>query len=341
MIEEDLFFPGKSPNDDDDESVAESEASSSSTLLRTKLRRQSLPSSAYDNMAQTQTLERTNHERDRDSDSLTGSNSGGSRRSSSIISGRHSDELAWSSTTSGTTVSSAAVPHAPSLHSVTPPRSSSPLPPAATVDSIAEDVEGEKLETISTSAVVSELDSPKSIPKSPSAINLRERIVPVALRSPASPLLSHARPTLRTSAVLPVSRPLQGKFASAAEWMMDSLSSPTYRKSALPTRTQIEVKTSHDAKSASTLVGSQRSPIAPSVGASIISTTKKTPLLLRSLPRPPSNPRDHSLLALIYAEMCESRFINLSPLSLLANLLGLHFHGNVFQRVWTGPTAIL
>ncbi|KAJ6559101.1 hypothetical protein DFH09DRAFT_519405 [Mycena vulgaris] len=56
-------------------------------------------------------------------------------------------------------------------------------------------------------------------------------------------------------------------------------------------------------------------------------TVKPTtaPFLLRTLPKPPPNPRDHSLLEGIYNEMNATRFINLSPLSLLANLVGLHF----------------
>jgi hypothetical protein len=47
--------------------------------------------------------------------------------------------------------------------------------------------------------------------------------------------------------------------------------------------------------------------------------------LLRTQPQPLSNPRDHSLLETIYVEMHASRFINLSPLSILGSLLGLHF----------------
>ncbi|KAJ7288242.1 hypothetical protein C8J57DRAFT_1214434 [Mycena rebaudengoi] len=50
-----------------------------------------------------------------------------------------------------------------------------------------------------------------------------------------------------------------------------------------------------------------------------------SPFLLRTLPKAPQNPRDHTLLEGIYNEMNASRFINLSPLSLLANLVGLHF----------------
>ncbi|KAK0483713.1 hypothetical protein IW261DRAFT_975986 [Armillaria novae-zelandiae] len=42
-------------------------------------------------------------------------------------------------------------------------------------------------------------------------------------------------------------------------------------------------------------------------------------------PRAPANPRDHLLLQTIYNGMQASRFINLSPLSLLPNLLGMYF----------------
>ncbi|CDO68248.1 hypothetical protein BN946_scf184842.g11 [Trametes cinnabarina] len=49
-----------------------------------------------------------------------------------------------------------------------------------------------------------------------------------------------------------------------------------------------------------------------------------TPTLLRTVERPPPNPHDHSLLETIYDEMHAARFINLDPLSLLANLLPLH-----------------
>jgi hypothetical protein len=49
-------------------------------------------------------------------------------------------------------------------------------------------------------------------------------------------------------------------------------------------------------------------------------------------PRPsgaPLNPRDHSLLEHIYTEMHAARFINLSPLSLLANSLPLYFNSEL------------
>ncbi|KAI0357437.1 hypothetical protein OH77DRAFT_100776 [Trametes cingulata] len=49
-----------------------------------------------------------------------------------------------------------------------------------------------------------------------------------------------------------------------------------------------------------------------------------TPMLFRTIEKPPINPHDHSLLETIYDEMHAARFINLEPLALLANLLPLH-----------------
>ncbi|KAH8825226.1 hypothetical protein DL96DRAFT_1712246 [Flagelloscypha sp. PMI_526] len=48
---------------------------------------------------------------------------------------------------------------------------------------------------------------------------------------------------------------------------------------------------------------------------------------IRTPAKAPSNPRDHSLLEIVYNEMHARRFVNLSPLSLLANSLGLYFKG--------------
>ena len=48
-----------------------------------------------------------------------------------------------------------------------------------------------------------------------------------------------------------------------------------------------------------------------------------------SRPSAPLNPRDHSLLEHIYTEMHAARFINLSPLSLLANSLPVYFNSEL------------
>lgn len=66
--------------------------------------------------------------------------------------------------------------------------------------------------------------------------------------------------------------------------------------------------------------------------ASAVSSFKETPvqpenprMLYRPSPRTLINPRDHSLLERIYCEMHEARFINLTPLAILAAQLCLYF----------------
>ena len=68
--------------------------------------------------------------------------------------------------------------------------------------------------------------------------------------------------------------------------------------------------------------GEPRSP--PHV---IPSPNARTSWSMQTTERPPMNPHDHSLLEVIYNEMHAARFINLDPLSLLTNLLPLHFKG--------------
>ncbi|KAF5314914.1 hypothetical protein D9619_006945 [Psilocybe cf. subviscida] len=78
------------------------------------------------------------------------------------------------------------------------------------------------------------------------------------------------------------------------------------------------------------------------------SIRKQSPFLLRSLTRSPVNPRDHSILAAVWQGMLESRFINMTPLSLLENYLGYHFkdirtHAPLFYtfpHVIRKPTAV-
>ncbi len=66
----------------------------------------------------------------------------------------------------------------------------------------------------------------------------------------------------------------------------------------------------------------------PSVADFPPRTVRPPPFLTRPL-KPPVNPRDHAVLETIYNEMQASRFINLSPLSLLPNFLNLHFTGMI------------
>ncbi|KAJ7069768.1 hypothetical protein C8F01DRAFT_1113905 [Mycena amicta] len=114
-------------------------------------------------------------------------------------------------------------------------------------------------------------------------------------------------------------------------------SAPSSRPSTATSTTSLHPSTDRRGKprgySTSTLVSSSNqhpSILAPQTSHPHISgggAAKPTvsPFLLRTLPKAPPNPRDHSLLEKIYNEMNAARFINLSPLSLLANLVGVYF----------------
>lgn len=54
--------------------------------------------------------------------------------------------------------------------------------------------------------------------------------------------------------------------------------------------------------------------------------SKSEPYFLRQY-KAPVNPRDHAILEAIYTEMLSSRFINMTPLSILQNYLEYHFSG--------------
>lgn len=72
-------------------------------------------------------------------------------------------------------------------------------------------------------------------------------------------------------------------------------------------------------------------PIRPTPSTPNVSST---PMIFRSVAKPPVNPHDHSLLRTIHDEMHAARFINIEPLSLLANLLPLHFRGGSLHYVY-------
>lgn len=56
-------------------------------------------------------------------------------------------------------------------------------------------------------------------------------------------------------------------------------------------------------------------------------TSFSTPPLVRTVQKAPLNPRDHTVLETIYTEMHAKRFINLAPLSVVANGLSVWFKG--------------
>jgi len=75
----------------------------------------------------------------------------------------------------------------------------------------------------------------------------------------------------------------------------------------------------------------QSSPV-PRPASVLLPSSQATELCPRnerttSAPKPPPNPRDHSVLEAVYNGMLESRFINTSPISLLENSMGLYFKG--------------
>ncbi|KAJ7600716.1 hypothetical protein C8J56DRAFT_15829 [Mycena floridula] len=271
MIEEDLFFPGKSADDDDElETGHETESLSAEDFQKHRHRRSSLSSLDQNRRS----WERTHHhvERDRDSDSFTGSGSGGSRRASTSIGGRPSDEQVWSPATSiASTASPTAAAH--------PPSSPVASVPSWNSEVIVEEQETEVIESSSANVTPTGTTASRSQPPPPPPLRLHA----------TNPSHHHA-PGFQSS-----TRPKsQGKFSGSADWLMASLAP-------------------HPESPRNSTFSPQSA------------VNKTAPFLLRSIPRPPSNPRDHSLLELIYNETCESRFINLSPLSLLTNLLGLHF----------------
>lgn len=50
--------------------------------------------------------------------------------------------------------------------------------------------------------------------------------------------------------------------------------------------------------------------------------------------KPPVNPRDHGVLDFIYCEIHSQRFVNMQPLSLLENSLGIYFKGTHIVRIF-------
>lgn len=141
---------------------------------------------------------------------------------------------------------------------------------------------------------------------------------------------------------------------------MRSPSSVSSQRTSTPTRPPLKVKTSHESwrhaqrppvpkRSTSTLslptpksiISPIFNPSARNANASHVPTPitpiddLQPPDLPSSLPKPPNNPRDHTILEMIYTEMLSSRFINMSPLSLLGNLLSLHFKGERQSLLWS------
>ncbi|KIK57278.1 hypothetical protein GYMLUDRAFT_61565 [Collybiopsis luxurians FD-317 M1] len=210
------------------------------------------------------------------------------------------------------------------------------------VDAIVEDEEGEKSATLDT--------PPEDAP--PETVVSQDARVHQAM-SKQSMTVATSRPT-RRSYQPPI--PLSASTSSLTDLRLLS-PSPSYPASSGGNGTTSPgLPPKRPLSALSSMVGGIPSPSSPAISfsQSMLSLTAESPLtknaggvdlpeprssgvdlgqptapaapfVLRALPKPPVNPRDHSLLEMIYNEMNASRFVNLSPLSLLPNILGLHF----------------
>jgi hypothetical protein len=146
----------------------------------------------------------------------------------------------------------------------------------------------------------------------------------------ATPGHAHGRPPALTISTM-LSTPSRATVNNAvaegnipSESSRPSTSTHSVSSSSTPSRTpHSHRRTSFSPSTPTTSVSmspefSQFSPVRPSFSY---------PHLVRTAPKPPVNPRDHTILETIYTEMHAMRFINLAPLSLLPNNLSTWFKG--------------
>jgi hypothetical protein len=147
---------------------------------------------------------------------------------------------------------------------------------------------------------------------------------------PSTPGHAHGRPPALTISTM-LSTPSRATVNNAvaegnipSESSRPSASTHSFSSSSTPSRTpHSHRRTSFSPSTPTTSVSmspefSQFSPVRPSFSY---------PHLVRTAPKPPVNPRDHTILETIYSEMHAMRFINLAPLSLLPNNLSTWFKG--------------
>ncbi|KIM89115.1 hypothetical protein PILCRDRAFT_212537 [Piloderma croceum F 1598] len=145
---------------------------------------------------------------------------------------------------------------------------------------------------------------------------------------PNTPGHAHGRPPALTISTMP-STPSRATVNNAvaegnipSESSRPSASTHSVSSSSTPSRTpHSHRRTSFSPSTPTTSVSmspefSQFSPVRPSFSY---------PHLVRTAPKPPVNPRDHTILETIYTKMHAMRFINLAPLSLLPNNLSTWF----------------
>ncbi|KAJ7784467.1 hypothetical protein B0H16DRAFT_298953 [Mycena metata] len=264
LIEEDLFFPGKSSGDDED--------------------------SDSDVVSELRYARRDSSEIEDDESVLTGSGggSGGSR-------------ISYEGSAPTPNTSLGAIP-------ATPPRTASPLPML-----LQENIIEEAAEEASTPPPAKKppFASPAHPPHHRHSYQPRVPSMSLSLSSPGLPRTS----TGSTTSLLGM-----GPAIAPPPVMMRS------KPRGYSTSTLVSPAASQQHQSVLSLQSAHPSVLSTSTLKPASGTgTGFSPFLLRTLPKAPANPRDHSILEGIYTEMNATRFINLSPLSLLANLVGLHF----------------
>lgn len=289
MIEEDLFFPGCILDGDEDRDSDFGSENHSFDEPRRRFSGQAL-------VPPPETSRSSDHDMEEDTDSThqSCSSSASGRKSEEVgspLSTNSSPSLLPTCSTSGTSNYSAPV---------TPPSMTLPLP----------------LLPMSNTAIIEDDEDEMALN------TLRYRSEPQKSLSPPTPPASSQSSTavLNTVKPLPPLPPHQSSRRSTApstfKTTANQYRTPQRSDERLATRSPTIFSAGRSKRPAtSSGIAGRRSP----------ATAGVSPFLTRSLPKEPPNPRNHTLLETIYKEMQASRFINLSPLSILPNALGLHF----------------
>ncbi|KAK0487502.1 hypothetical protein IW261DRAFT_1653946, partial [Armillaria novae-zelandiae] len=190
---------------------------------------------------------------------------------------------------------------------VTPPSMTLPLPllPMSNTAIIEDDEDEMALNTIRYRSEPRKSPLPPT-PSPPASSLQSSKLAPNTVK-PLPPLPPHKATRMSTA---------PSTFKTTA----NQHQTPRHSDEMLPTRSPIIFGAGRSKRpSTSSGIAGRRSP----------GTAGISPFLTRSLPKEPPNPRNHTLLETIYKETQASRFINLSPLSMLPNALGLHFKVDV------------
>ncbi|KAF9267364.1 hypothetical protein L218DRAFT_995627 [Marasmius fiardii PR-910] len=324
MIEEDLFFPGRrddknSEYEDDANNWSQDSRFPISRGLSVGTSRNSVSSSIhrYSGVTVPSGSDISDIEHDLDSESLTSSAGSGSVR-------KFSSELVISPPNALTTSPNTVSPPSPdaTAGTLTSPQSKKSVATSGReVGAIVEDEEGELR---AGSGLGTPLEDAQQHDRFGTDSTIRPRSVTAPSSHPSErnqPPSLHDASTNNESSVPnptnnkpPISLLLRSAVSSSnvSHDFQLNLASLHHRKAALILH--------HPSVSSSGVPSPER--LLQSGSDKVASVS---PFVLRQLPKPPVNPRDHSLLETIYNEMHSSRFINLSPLSILPNTLSLHF----------------